>query len=76
MIDHHLNKGESEEVFDPIEKEGINDCYQIEEADEIVELVGHGDEEVLPLGELKDIGDGQQKGEDDDPGDHQPFDIF
>jgi hypothetical protein len=76
VIDEHLEEDEPAEVLNPIEKKGIDDGDKVKEAEEVVKLIGHRDEEILPLGELKDISNSQEKGEDDHPADHQPLHIL
>jgi hypothetical protein len=66
MVDDHLDEREPTEVFYFSEHQGINDGDEIENANEIVEVVGERNEKIFSLRDLKEESDGQQKSEDDD----------
>ena len=76
MIHNHLNKDEFVVVPDSSEEHGIEDRHEIEETDEIVETVRHGKEKELIFRDLEKEGDRQEKCEDNDPTEHQPFHGF
>jgi len=71
MVEEQLDKGELAEVFCPIEPEGIKDGDQIKETCKVIELVSQRDKKRFSFGNLKQKGNRQEKGEDDDAAKHQ-----
>jgi len=65
MVHQDLDRDESTEMLHPIEKKGIDDGDEIDEADEVIKLIVRRNEERLPFRKLEEIGDGQEEGEDD-----------
>jgi hypothetical protein len=76
MIQDDLHKGESPEVLNASEPEGVTDRDHIKKADEIEKTVTERDEKGFFLRDLEEEGDGEKKGEDDDARKHQPLDTF
>jgi hypothetical protein len=66
VIDDHLNKSEPAKVSDFVKQKSITDCHHIEEAYKIVEAVRQRDEEVSLFRDLKEKGDGEEEGQDND----------
>jgi hypothetical protein len=76
VIDHNLDKSKSTEVSNLFEQEGIEDGHEIEEAYKIIEVIGQGNEKIFLFRNLKEKGDGEEKGKDNDTTQHQPFDVL
>src|SRR4030067_3692715 len=76
MIDDHLDKCKLTEVFHLFYEKGVTDRDKIKKADEIIELVGHGDKEIFLFRNLEEEGNGEKEGKDDNAAQHYPLHIF
>jgi len=73
VIDDELNPDETKKILYPIQEEGISNRHEIEKTNKIVKPIGHRDEEELLFRNLKQKGNGQKKGKDDQAREHQAF---
>ena len=76
VIDDDLEKDKLVQVFHFVEREGVEDGHQIKKADKVVEGIGQRNEKIFLFRDLKEEGDGQKEGQDDEAAQHEAFDTL
>jgi hypothetical protein len=71
-----LDQGKLAKIFNFLEDQGIGNGNEIKKTDKIIEMIGHGDEEIFLFRNLEEEGNGEEKGEDDDTTHHQSLYVF
>ncbi len=70
LVDGNLEERVPVEISDSFQQKSVNDRHKIKNADEVIESVGQRNKEISLLGNLKQKGDSEEKGKDDDATKH------
>jgi hypothetical protein len=62
MVHRNLDQCKLAKVLNFPEDQSVINGDEIKKTDKIIEMIGHGDEEIFLFGELKQEGDGEKEG--------------